>query len=465
MDGYDLPAQFQSITNDDAYQDAQLTDINNDVNNHLADTANPHATDIENLGSGTLAELNDAITDADLVSEATFNNHSARHENGGADEISVAGLSGELADNQPPKAHVSTHLGGGSDSLYSVLDHAPTANEDVNDGYLVGSRWINTTDGYEYVCTDNSAGAANWSNLSQGGGGDDADAIHDNEASEISAITRKASAVGTDLLIIEDSADGYNKKKLHVEDLGHPIAPPDTHYVSASFTQNLSLRQYTTLQAAFNNMASGDIVYLFPGTYHEALTPQVADITIIGQHKDLVEISNAAGSGTAAFLTLSSGETVRMKNVSFVGSVDVNSNSAAIYMEECYSDSGQIDVVSGDANTLVDLYNTTIIGPGAQRYAIWIRDVDPSITIKYCYLKGSAGAGNRQAIYFGVANNNVDMGYSKLIDSNGNGGLLAAGGVNPTISSHHNVYDAAYPGGFTNDIANPQDVFDAQGDF
>ena len=35
--------------------------------------------------------------------------HASRHQNAGADEISVAGLSGELADNQPPKAHA---LGG-----------------------------------------------------------------------------------------------------------------------------------------------------------------------------------------------------------------------------------------------------------------------------------------------------------------------------------------------------------------
>lgn len=32
--------------------------------------------------------------------------HKASHENAGGDEISVAGLSGELADDQPPKAHI-----------------------------------------------------------------------------------------------------------------------------------------------------------------------------------------------------------------------------------------------------------------------------------------------------------------------------------------------------------------------
>jgi hypothetical protein len=35
--------------------------------------------------------------------------HAATHQNGGGDEISVAGLSGELADNQPPKPHKDSH--------------------------------------------------------------------------------------------------------------------------------------------------------------------------------------------------------------------------------------------------------------------------------------------------------------------------------------------------------------------
>lgn len=43
--------------------------------------------------------------------------HATRHENGGSDEISVAGLSGLLADGQTPLAHVTTHQNGGADEL------------------------------------------------------------------------------------------------------------------------------------------------------------------------------------------------------------------------------------------------------------------------------------------------------------------------------------------------------------
>lgn len=57
---------------------------------HRADEANPHAVTAAQVGAPT---------------EAEFDDHSARHENGGADEISVAGLSGTLADAQTAAAH------------------------------------------------------------------------------------------------------------------------------------------------------------------------------------------------------------------------------------------------------------------------------------------------------------------------------------------------------------------------
>lgn len=38
----------------------------------------------------------------------------------------------------------------------------PTVTDDINAGYTIGSRWINTAADEEYVCTDNTAGAAGW---------------------------------------------------------------------------------------------------------------------------------------------------------------------------------------------------------------------------------------------------------------------------------------------------------------
>jgi len=64
---------------------------------------------IDGAGVSHTGELKDATDDP-----AT---HAATHEDGGADEITVSGLSGELADPQDPKGHGATHAAGGSDSL------------------------------------------------------------------------------------------------------------------------------------------------------------------------------------------------------------------------------------------------------------------------------------------------------------------------------------------------------------
>ena len=68
-----------------------------------------------------------------------------------------------------PGLHVDTHLGGGNDTFYVVSPNTPTVNEDINDGYEVGFRWIDTIDGYEYVLVDNTAGAAVWRSTTDSG--------------------------------------------------------------------------------------------------------------------------------------------------------------------------------------------------------------------------------------------------------------------------------------------------------
>lgn len=55
-------------------------------------------------------------------------------------------------------------------------------------------------------------------NLPGGGGGTDADAIHDNVAAEISPLTEKVAPANGDLVIVEDSAAAFAKKKVK---LGH----------------------------------------------------------------------------------------------------------------------------------------------------------------------------------------------------------------------------------------------------
>lgn len=59
-----------------------------------------------------------------------------------------------------------------------------------------------------------------------GGPGGDTDAIHDNVAAEISAITEKVTPIAADVVVIEDSADSNNKKRVQVANLTngtHPV--------------------------------------------------------------------------------------------------------------------------------------------------------------------------------------------------------------------------------------------------
>lgn len=61
----------------------------------------------------------------------------------------------------------------------------------------------------------------------EGGPGTDTTAIHDDTAAEISAITEKVAPVGADLVLIEDSADSFNKKFVQISNLptgGEPLS-------------------------------------------------------------------------------------------------------------------------------------------------------------------------------------------------------------------------------------------------
>lgn len=73
----------------------------------------------------------DFATQADHSALNTaFLNHSARHENAGADEISVAGLSGLLADAQTALTHAASHQSGGGDAI--KLDDLATPDDNTD---------------------------------------------------------------------------------------------------------------------------------------------------------------------------------------------------------------------------------------------------------------------------------------------------------------------------------------------
>lgn len=83
---------YDDLTNKPSIPSQSEVDANT---SHAGLTNNPHATDIGNLGSGTLAELNSAITDGTLDTSSDSrppNAHASSHSQGGSDEINVSDL-------------------------------------------------------------------------------------------------------------------------------------------------------------------------------------------------------------------------------------------------------------------------------------------------------------------------------------------------------------------------------------
>lgn len=82
--------------------------------------------------------------------------------------------------------------------------------------YDIGKIALQLDDGSYWILTSI---APTWTQVNTGGSSTDPDAIHDNVAGEIAAITEKVVPIATDLLIIEDSALGNVKRKVQVGNL------------------------------------------------------------------------------------------------------------------------------------------------------------------------------------------------------------------------------------------------------
>ena len=66
---------------------------------------------------------------------------------------------------------------------------APTVNNDVDEGYSVGSRWFDITNDEEYVCLDATDGAAVWQKSAPGGGSGSVDTSGTPVANDIARFT------------------------------------------------------------------------------------------------------------------------------------------------------------------------------------------------------------------------------------------------------------------------------------
>ncbi len=92
--------------------------------------------------------------------------------------INVSGATGGNVGNTVTDNHINAAVTPLQDngtatkleSNYHAATADPTANDDIADGYGIGTLWINTSSGNVYICVNSAPGAAVWSVLTGGGG-------------------------------------------------------------------------------------------------------------------------------------------------------------------------------------------------------------------------------------------------------------------------------------------------------
>lgn len=148
---------------------------------YITDGTNDEGVQIANLLKGSGAEVPAAKITGTVA-----------HERGGL-EADVSAYDGivQISGGSTSALSTVTHERGGLEADVSAYDGlirisggstsnlksnfsasaAPAVTDDSASGYVVGSRWIDTTNDAEYVCVDNTASAAVWVQTTGGGGG------------------------------------------------------------------------------------------------------------------------------------------------------------------------------------------------------------------------------------------------------------------------------------------------------
>lgn len=147
------------------------------------------------------------------------------------DEDNMASNSAtKVPSQQSVKAYVD-NVAGTFDNLSASAN--PTVNNDVDEGYSPGSRWINLTTDAAWICVDNTDGAAVWQSMTAAAAGWDGD-IAD-------VVFTTGADIGADLadgdrIIIGDASDSNNPKRSEVSRVKTYIKKQDVATYAANQT-------------------------------------------------------------------------------------------------------------------------------------------------------------------------------------------------------------------------------------
>lgn len=162
-----------------------------------------------------------------------------------------------------------------------------------------------------------------------------------------------------------------------------------------------------------------------------ALTPPSRPVTIDGHGRH--RLTRAAG---AAVCTVGAADNLVLRDLEAVGSLDVNGDGAALTLEHSYL-TGMIDVIAGDATTVVSVLDSVILGDAADLYALRIRDADPTVTGKRSRMKATAA---QPALMWDIVNAALNLKECQVLHGTpavGSNPFGQAGGLGPITYDAH----------------------------
>ena len=241
--------------------------------NFYTSAVNLGAADVQSNVVGDL-DVGGDITVTGTVDGVDVADHSALHENGGADEISIADLSGLAADAQ----YAAIQDGGVPETDEGGLAH--TLNFGAN-----------------LAVTGISSGVVTVTSV----GGSDATAIHTDASAEISGVTAETTPALDDVLLIESAANSFSKRSVELDDLpGNDIETLDE---GTPFTN--TTMKYDFVGAGVQVHEDDDVGS--PGEFRVQIDGGTAPVdSVFGRFDDVVA---AAGDYAATQITNDSGVT------------------------------------------------------------------------------------------------------------------------------------------------------------
>lgn len=180
-------------------------------------------------------------------------------------------------------------LGGHGVSYFATASHVHDASE-ITYTPTTLSDWTGSADpGNQDDVNDQLASRVT---TIESGGSTDNNAIHDNVAGEISALTEKAVPDSDDVLIMEDSAATYAKKKVRVGSLGVGSGGHEVRFEGTPYTQRTGLNYVNGVGTAvsitddsINDQTTVEVDFA-PGGLSVKASPTDADTVIIQDNAD-----------------------------------------------------------------------------------------------------------------------------------------------------------------------------------